>query len=89
MSHVNAVALKSFLLGKEVKSKKSPSFPLSEREFGQLKARGLVAEASEEQAPKGQAGAQSSASPAAQASPQKTANKSAAGAKGKSQAKPA
>lgn len=89
MSHVEAVALKSFLLGKQMKSKKSPPFPLSDREFKQLEARGLVAEAGAAQPPKGQAGAQSSASPAGQASQSKTANKSAAGGKTKGQAKPA
>lgn len=79
MNHVISVALKTFLLGKEMKSKKSPPFPLSRRDFEQLSERGLVAEAKEDQAPKPQAGTQSSASPAAPASPPPTVPPSANG----------
>lgn len=87
MSHVIAVALRSFQLGTEIKSKKSKPFPLSRNEFLQLQAKKLVEEAGGDQAPKPQPGTQSSVSPAGPASPAKTASKSADGDKPK-QAKP-
>ena len=87
MSHVIAVALRSFQLGTEIKSKKSKPFPLSRNEFLQLQAKKLVAEAEGEEAPKPQPGTPSSASPVGQASTAKTASKSGAGEKPK-QAKP-
>jgi hypothetical protein len=81
MSHVMVVAQKSFLLGKDIKSRRSPPFPLSRSDFVQLQARGLVKEAEDQQAPKGEAGTPPSASPAAPASPEVTATSPAPGAK--------
>lgn len=73
MSHVIAIALRSFQLGKEIKRKGCAPFPLSTQEFRRLEANNLVAEAEAEQTPKPQAGTPSSASPAAPASQPKTA----------------
>ncbi len=81
MSHVIAVALRSFMLGKEIKRKSDKPFPLPTQQFLQLKGRNLVAEAEGEQAPKPQPGTASSASPAAPASQPQTAPSLATGGK--------
>lgn len=99
MSDVLAVALKSFYLGSEVKTRRKPPFPLSARKFNELKARGLVklhipevdSTSGDEDAnpnPNSGAGEQQSASPVAQASPQTTASQSDGGALAKRGRKP-
>lgn len=81
MSHVIAIALRSFQLGKEIKRKGCKPFPLSTQEFLRLKGNNLVAEAEGASAPKPQPGTPSSASPAAPASQPQTAPPLATGGK--------
>lgn len=81
MTEVLVVALKSFQLGKEIKSRRSNPFVVTRSEFVQLKARGLVAEAPGNDIPKAAAGTSPSASPVVPASLGATANGSEVGAK--------
>ena len=48
MAKVIAIALKSFYLGKEVKTRQSKPFEVDEHHFNELKHNGLVARAPEE-----------------------------------------
>lgn len=90
MADVLAVALKSFYLGAEVKTRRKPPFPLDQRKFNELKARGLVKlhipdgdsafdDEDANQNPNSGPGEPQSALPAAQASPQTTASQSGVG----------
>lgn len=81
MNYILAKAIRSFQLGKEIKTRRSEPFPLTRSEFIQLQAKKLVEEAGDDVAPKPLAGTPSSALPAGQASPKKTAKESGAGEK--------
>lgn len=81
MNYILAKAVRSFQLGREIKTRKSEPFPLTRSEFIQLQAKKLVEEASDDEAPKSPDGKSSSVSPAGQASPRKTAKASGAGGK--------
>lgn len=80
MSEVLVVAKKSFYFKKDVKTRRSQPFTMTDHEYKQHAAKGLVElNVEAEKAPKSSKQEQSSASPAAQASQVKTASESESG----------